>query len=416
MPDYPDKPIYEFKKEVLWISGPKEQMHIRPWPPKAHKRLWHNKWKPFSPEFRLLRPPKSRRQKGGSQRQQSQLQLGLDLPKSLPNATPPGDNKRAFNAFRHSLPEELVDLIQEFRSHQWNLIRMVHFLGDPVLDLLKTNAFLAYALANNGTYDQLMSHEETRHRAERILTMKQRQVLKCLQFPDSKAVVKLTRKIPSHSVNPDLIGTLREAVIDQAICKDLSHISVINTGVVGLLGNPDLQGTFDPRLLQEVSGIRRENYYPFTAKQLEEILYMYGVARPRDPVPCFTSIKRIEECHDELAQEFLRTSSKRLSLCRIPKPPIPGTDKIHPLTTLRQLKAEGEQQHNCVATYALRVAKRELYIYRVLEPERATLSIVKGAGGDWRLGELRGDRNSEVTPETTAMVDAWLSHYAIGAA
>ena len=294
-------------------------------------------------------------------------------------------------------------------------MRMVHLLGDSVLELLTTNGFLAYALANNGAYEQLMSHEETRHRAVRILTMKQRKILKCLQFPDSSVIVKLTRKIRSHSVNPDLVNTLREAVANESVCKHLSHVSAINTGVLGLLGNPGLQGMFEPKLLQEVSRIRKENYYPFTAKQLEEILYMYRRARPRETLPCFTSIRRIEACHDELAQDFLRTSSKRLSHCRIPRPPIPGIDKIQPLTTLRQLKKEGEMQHNCVATYARRVAKRELYIYRVLEPERATLAIVKGAGGTWRRGELRGDRNSDVTPETETAVDSWLAHYAIGA-
>jgi len=86
---------------------------------------------------------------------------------------------------------------------------------------------------------------------------------------------------------------------------------------------------------------------------------------------------------------------------------------IVPLRTPDELLAEGEQQRNCVATYASRVQARKTYIYRVLHPERATLAIVRGPSGTWRRGELLAARNSPVRPETEAAVDWWLDAFSI---
>jgi hypothetical protein len=82
---------------------------------------------------------------------------------------------------------------------------------------------------------------------------------------------------------------------------------------------------------------------------------------------------------------------------------------------VEELIHEGNAQNNCVATYAERVQHRCIFIYRVLKPERATLSIVRSADGDWQIGELKRRSNAAVSPITRQLVENWLDEYALSA-
>jgi len=112
-----------------------------------------------------------------------------------------------------------------------------------------------------------------------------------------------------------------------------------------------------------------------------------------------------------MLQDFVRLPSGRLKCYGFPKPPVPGTDTIIPLMTSEELVKEGREQRNCVRLYARLVAAGEICIYRVLAPERATLSIVPAGDGSWRRRELRAAANADVSDETRATVDQWLESY-----
>jgi len=126
-------------------------------------------------------------------------------------------------------------------------------------------------------------------------------------------------------------------------------------------------------------------------------------------------VAKVQQSHDEVAVDFLRVSSTKLKHCKIPRPPLRGTESVIPLTTIPQLKKEGDDQRNCVGSYARRVPQRGTYIYKVLAVERATLAIVKTSGGTWRMGELRRAGNMEVKSQTRKAVQAWLASHSISA-
>ena len=69
---------------------------------------------------------------------------------------------------------------------------------------------------------------------------------------------------------------------------------------------------------------------------------------------------------------------------------------------------EGRCQHNCVVSYAGRVAKGKVAIYRVLEPERATLSLVRRRDL-WHIEQLKGPCNHPVKAKTRQAVRAWIA-------
>ena len=86
-----------------------------------------------------------------------------------------------------------------------------------------------------------------------------------------------------------------------------------------------------------------------------------------------------------------------------------GTDTIIPLTTERELLHEGSLQNNCVGSYGDVVSEGRTYIYRVLYPERATLSVAF-RHGNWELDEIKGPSNCSVSRATRRHVLRWLAH------
>ena len=412
MPKNDDKKQYGFKKGAMIISDDRGQIHVRAWPnPAAHTRLWHNKWKTFSPEFRLFSPNRT-----APRHPDSQMLLPIqDKAADISITSSPANKNRTYSALRSTVPDAVSELVEVFRNHQWNLIRFAFHIDQVALDLLASNPVLAFMLANHKWYSEIMGLPDYLEKAKRLACMKQKELLAKLKYPSSKSVVNLIKKLRPESATPEYLESLREHLAHEEIRTMLTRLDSVNAGVLGILGNAKLAGTFDHNLLREVALVPRENYYAFTMHTLEEVRYMCKNGRPRRDPPVFSSLKRLEEFHEELSVGFVRVSKYKVRYCKIPKPPLPGTDTIVPLNTPLKIQKEGEEQHNCVGSYAPRVSKGGMYIYKILAPERATLSIVRDAGGTWRIGELRRDRNQNVNEETTRIVDAWLEGNSLSA-
>ena len=102
----------------------------------------------------------------------------------------------------------------------------------------------------------------------------------------------------------------------------------------------------------------------------------------------------------------------KLRALRFPSPPIPGTKTIIPLTSFGDFEEEAAAQAICLGlnlAYLDRVVRGELYVYRVLAPERHTLAIVKRGTGCWQIAELRQSRNAACTESTETAICHWLS-------
>ena len=91
----------------------------------------------------------------------------------------------------------------------------------------------------------------------------------------------------------------------------------------------------------------------------------------------------------------------------LPEAPYPGTPTIVPLRTVADLAREGEEQANCVVDELGAVRRGDVAVYRILDPERATLSLHRTARG-WNVGQLLGHANRPVAHATSSVVEEWL--------
>ena len=90
-----------------------------------------------------------------------------------------------------------------------------------------------------------------------------------------------------------------------------------------------------------------------------------------------------------------------------PKPPIPGNHNIHPIETLEDLQAEGRLMHHCVSAYEPFIHKGECYIFRILQPERATIEI-RFACNQARVRQVQLAYNGKPSNETRLDIESWL--------
>jgi hypothetical protein len=415
-------PGYRFKDGKLMIFSVGRAYLIRGWEkPDAVWKKDGGGWEGFVPEFRLVAPYRrtaAKRKTGKTEKGAAGpgAQLTFDLFDSeavrqaaRPFTTPlPEQRKRAFDAFRFSLPRAVAAALEKFRSHQWNLLLLMARQGSAC-DLAKSNPVLAYAVA-----DWFAEHPRDPRKAGEL---PQRELLGLLGVPETAANVRVLRKIPPESLDrrllPALLGTLRNT--DGAGLKLLHHVPRINYGVMRLLLSPEIREGLTPTLLEEVAAEPTEKYRAGTASLLGDILVMKIELADRRPLGPFRSLAKVRECHDEVAGDFQKLERLRTAHGKLPLPPLPGIPgKIIPLCSQSELMAEGRAQHNCVASYTGRVKARELFIYSVLEPERATLAIQRGADTNWAIHEIEASCNTAVRKETRKFVNDWLEPYRLG--
>lgn len=307
--------------------------------------------------------------------------------------------------YLEGLPPGVVETVERFPDRHWELMIFVARCGMPALDLLQANPALGYMLANNREFRRV--HKTEPMVSARLLLAprrRQRDVLEWLGFPPTETVRRVLRKIDYDALDVGALRALRAHMGDDRCRQRLSHLPRITRPLLKMAGEGALPSLAPALLRQLLEGrLPRGSTLP---RVVSDTIRMWRVAHPGVPLPVFLSVRRLREVHDELAATVDWAALAKRSP-GFPVPPLPGTGAIVPLDTAQLLCEEGELQHNCVGSYVTRVRRRQLYIYRVIEPSRATLSIVR-RDGRWRIDQLKGPRNSPVPAETRKTVQAWL--------
>jgi hypothetical protein len=398
---------YCFKNGRLHIEGKRNVLAIEAWPaPAAMIRRSNSPWDEYAPTMRLVEPY---RRKKKPAKEADQLELGLNVRVVTPDGGLPP--RKALEKFRFQLPKRLARDIEKLRSHQWHLIRCAWWYDTAFYDLLESTPSLAYALANCRKFVMRYPKEGPRMQLREVLLRKRDQILEVLDLPPTRRVVNLMVKICPQSLNPEAANQLRDSLFKQEFDWRISHLERINAGVLCIANQPRVYQRCNPKLLHEISRARREDYFPFTFHRLQDIQQLNQRLRPQQNVPVLQSLQQCERVYRELREEAPRQEVKKQKYYRFKAPPIPGTESIIPLTTSHQLYEEGRLQRNCVADYVQRVQAGYVYIYRVLEPQRATLSIVRTGKDSWGRGELQISGNRPTSLETKHHVDEWLGNH-----
>ncbi len=399
-------PGFRFKEGKLYVFTESAVMMLETWPAlRAVRKDEGRPWEEFAPAFRVVPPYRSRKIKPSPQ---LELNFGPDeAPR--PTLSPAQQRKRAFDSFRFSLPRPVAAQAEKFQSRQWAVLRLFKARAET-LEFAQQNPALCYALANFHSFVRASIRE-----AVTVAASRQRDVAGWLGFPPTDGTARIVGKLKPESASVELLKTLRDALRDPAFTKTVAHLPQLNAGALAIAAEPELRAAVSPKLLQEVAGIPSEKYLAKSAALVRDTLRMFFRLHPHRGLPQFQSLARLREAHDVISTAYLRLEQPSLKAFRFPRPPLRGTGSIVPICTIEELIEEGRGQNNCVATYAERIQARSTFIYRVLKPERATLSIVKGFDGDWQISELQQRGNTGASDLTHRTVQSWLDQHALSA-
>ena len=384
------------------FRGEEEVMLLHSWPDlKAITKKSSNKpWSDFTPVFRLLRQAND-----GSFNSIGPTNL------SIRSLDPEFEKLRAFMEFRRAIPPDIAKAVEKLGNRQWQLLRLCQVRPKSV-DLLNQNPALGYCLAHHEHFR--VSVGDGLERAAEISRMKQRAILRWLGFPDSKACAKILAKIVPSAVTLPGLEALRGQLPDKELQTRLGHLGIINAVVIKTAQHPTIRRRVGPSLLNELAELQDSANTPRVAPMLEDICRLEPILG-REPKPVeFRSIAQIIAHHETVTDEFIRFQKDLEERNQFPPPPIGGNAHIVPLTNAEELIREGREQHNCVGSYADKVRTKQVYIYRILCPERATLAIEPGPDGNWEIQQLYVACNKPVKDETTSAVCTWLAESSLG--
>ena len=267
--------------------------------------------------------------------------------------------------------------------------------------LAKTNPALALCISKATSWDTLRKCD-TEGLVEDLLLTKRRDACKLLGFPGTESVVRILSKIAPEACNIALLMRMRRRLQNTGLVKILSHIARIGDAEMRLIADWEPGPHASVPLFLELAAERKGDSLRLLRLLADTELMM---EQSEHIFPHIRSIAEADLCHLRLLRKQNRREYPELTF---PDPPVPGTATIQPLLNPMELLEEGRAQNNCVMTFARDVASGGwLYFYRVLEPERATISIRHS--GTWELEQIAGPGNSEVSNATRSEVEKWLS-------
>lgn len=311
---------------------------------------------------------------------------------------------QAARDFLALFPERVLSLAGALPERHWHLLALLARV--PGADeLAEGNLALAHAVASSWAFRSRPEPQPYRT-ARRIVQLRRPQIAEWLGFPARPAVVRVLAKVRPSALTVRGLHYLRRTLCSEPIPKALLHLPSLDRCVLRIVTDPQLVAHVTHTFLEDANGDPAESGLERLAYLLDDTLRMAGELGQR--VGPLRSVKALRRVHDELAERPNLRANEELASIAIPPPPVAGTDAIVPLVSGAELLAEGREMHHCVASYIRRVAAGQVYVYRVLAPERATLSLRSDRDG-WELEQIQGLANAPVEHETVLQVEAWLA-------
>jgi hypothetical protein len=319
------------------------------------------------------------------------------------------ERQEARHCFFESIPHRPLAIASRVAaSYQWHVLQLLNAGGEGAADLFESTPALAVMLVLTPAVAPRASLPDVRE----LATWRQRRLLEELGFPGSRQTLRVLRKVPPGDL--DLRGALalQRLCADPSVLARLSHLPLVSRALLRVARTPERflaieREVQEALLIPDCARSRR------LANRLEEILVAVDQARRAGyalPARLRSAdhVRRVRQELRGLRGDLLGASA----FDGLPPPPLPGIPgTIEPLRCIGDLDREGREVRNCVRSYRARALSGRVAIYRVLTPERATLSIVPGPRG-WRVSELKARGNADPRPETKRVVQDWLKRWA----
>ena len=305
------------------------------------------------------------------------------------------------------IPEDMLSTVRRFPEQHFALLKYF-YENTRGNEILQTNPALAYMMATNRTWTQKnnVNHIEDIYP---IQNMKRVAILKRLGFENSdKSVLKLIRKIEPGACRSEYIWNFLKTLEDSNQKRLIRHLPKINLGCMAIIASPHLLCRVSHHLLHEVANDSNEDTHPGIAQRLESWIHIEREFTDCDSDGIFSSCNRLNQVLFSHIW-FVPEEIKKYISYVLPESPLQCTSVIQTLKNSEEVYEEGCTQCNCLFSKLPELVDGRLFAYRIIKPERATLTIRKRKG-KWIIDALETAMNKPVSNKTREYVQNWIEN------
>ena len=327
--------------------------------------------------------------------------------------------------FRATFPKQLTDQVEQFREHQWELMEAIS-QWPGFADLLDSNPALAFCLAVRLRVNAVPGKKRPAVSYASLVNAKQRTIAAALGFQNSEATVSILKKMLPDACTKRDIRDMATVLEDQAVQENIVHAHAISSPCLFLLrhyAGPNMGG----KLIDEISeafpritDIVGAPAYVVSGNNEQEQLNKPGEFQDlmivlQDIVQFYPGIvlHSMADVAAKHASMIKKLQAGRYgSALQLPAVPFPGNSAIQPLESADGIVREGKGMNHCGKSEIKDVYDGQRAIYQVLEPTRATMSLVQGKYG-WYFEQLKTKDNGSADHATRQFVSQWLKENGI---
>lgn len=263
-------------------------------------------------------------------------------------------------------------------------------------------AFWAFAHDASG----IPPDRERKIRQSQMLCGRPRNIFPAVGVEPRTEFVRILSKLRPRQCEEFMVTGMRRLLRDRRAVRLLRHLPSINEEVLYLLDQPN--PVYDFQILHLAA-----TEPTFEDKRIRDLVWDIIDSRERKRVhPLWPFSGQIRSWRS-LMQAWCR--NKYGPRYWFPLPPITPPEEwayglsIVPLRTESAVREEAEIMRNCSADLCERIAVGDAYLYRLLEPERATVLLKKAQNGGWEIAEAKLEENAaDVSPDTMNRLFEWL--------
>jgi hypothetical protein len=235
-------------------------------------------------------------------------------------------------------------------------------------------------------------------------------VLAMLGLPQS--LTQAFKRIVPSSLNKEIVYKLKQSIkLNPHIAKRLSFIKRINTGVLTIVCDTEVEKVVTDRLLNEVGFEQSED------REAKLIILIRKMLNLREELQRFDSIKQVKRAYER----SIRKAKTGVANGRIKfRPQLTGNEIITPLNDAKAIRAIGEHYENCLGSEKLKeylrsiALNQNIYIYRIdlTKIFEALFSIKRNEKGLWSIDEFEfhNPHTTElIYEELTVVINHWLA-------
>lgn len=249
----------------------------------------------------------------------------------------------------------------------------------------------------------------------KLLCNKQRDILNVVAGVSEKADIKFLRKVELLNGTKQEQGIVISALQEPSLKRSVRNLQSVPVALLAIL--------------LKLPFLRESSMIPFIIEEGNFINVGDALSRLGTIETCWNDGVRLAQTLNFDAESALRSCRTEGDLWHLhgrwcqrindneellavndeefPDPPFADTDDIKAIRTPGELFTEGRDMHHCVAAYAQEVLTGQCYIYRVLQPDRATLEL-RMETGQWQIGQFKLANNEEPCQESKECVMGWL--------